>query len=75
MRCEDCKDVTMHKATAEQPPVAWECLACGSHEQTTDAMLNLPPIDPIRVQPEGYVTGLPKGSRVIGDLAKFAKGL
>ena len=44
-----------------------------SGKKQTDATQNLRPDDPTQELPQGTVTGLPKRSQVLGDLAKIAK--
>ena len=43
-------------------------------KKQTDATQNLPPGEPTQVLPEGTKTGLPLRSRVLADLARFARG-
>jgi hypothetical protein len=43
-------------------------------KKDTDATKNLPPEEPTQVLPKGTVTGLPKRSQVMADLAKIARG-
>jgi hypothetical protein len=42
-------------------------------KKQTDATQNLPPDEPTQELPKGTVTGLPKRSQVLADLAKVAK--
>jgi hypothetical protein len=42
-------------------------------KKSKDATKNLRPDDPTQELPKGTVTGLPKRSQVLADLAKIAK--